>query len=258
MSYDNAYRRILTRMGYYNYQRGLIYHHLNEEGSWNAHLKNCRDFILKSLKYYNPPVVTVLGSGWLLDLPLEEMAGQLSLVNLVDIVHPPEVRSQTADLQNVVLLEEDITGGLIEEVWTKTRHISLLNRLRTLDCINVPSYNPGYETGMIISLNILTQLETLPVEWLKRKSTAGEESFLALRKAIQENHISILKQHNSVLITDISEIITERSGNMIDKQTVVIQLPETEFQQEWNWNFESKNSDYYRKKSKFRVTAMFF
>jgi hypothetical protein len=257
MSQNTVYRRILSRMGYYNYQRGLIYHHLNEEGSWNTHLKNCRNFVLKSLEYNKPSVVTVLGSGWLLDLPIREMAGQVDIVNLVDIVHPPEVRNQSAELKNIVLIEEDISGGLIQEVWNRTRHRSFLNRLRALDGIKVPAYKPEYEVGMIVSLNILTQLESLPVEWLKKKSMAGEEDFVYFRKEIQENHISLLKQYNSVLITDISEVITEKAGNVYDRKTVVAQLPEPEFKEEWTWDFEPRDSDYYRKKSNFKVIAMF-
>lgn len=255
MNHNVAYRRILSRMGYYNYQRGLIYHHLNEEGSWNSHLKNCRDFILKSIEYYNPSVVTVLGSGWLLDLPVKEMADKLSLINLVDIVHPPEVRNQTAELKNIVLIEDDITGGLIEEVWNKTRHNSFLNRLSSFDCINVPIYNPRFETGMIISLNILTQLESLPVEWLKKKSRAVEENFLTFRKAIQENHIFLLKHFKSVLITDISEVITDRAGNVTELKSFLAKMPEAKFKMEWKWDFELKQSDFYNKRSEFNVAA---
>jgi hypothetical protein len=258
MNHEAAYRRILNRMGYYNYQRGLIYHHMNEEGSWNYHLKSCRNFILKSVEYYKPSVVTVLGSGWLLDLPLMEISQKLSLINLVDIVHPPEVRSQTADLKNIILIEEDITGGLIEEVWNKTRHRSFLNRLRNLDSINIPAYNPVYETGMIISLNIITQLESLLVEWLKKKSTADNGSLIIFGKTIQENHLSFLKKHNSIIISDVSEVITDRTGNVSEKQSLLVQLPEGRFREDWTWDFELKTSDYYSKKSSFKVVAIIF
>lgn len=256
MTNSVSYRRILGRMGYYDYQYGLVFHHLNEKESWNSHLKNCRDFILKAIDFHVPSTVTVLGSGWLLDLPLREMADRVSRINLVDIVHPPEVRSQVSELKNVILKEEDISGGLIEEVWSVTRHRSFLNRLRNLDAITVPVYQPDYETGMIISLNILTQLESLPVKLLEKKSLAGDENFLTFRKAIQNNHILFMKEHNSVLITDITEVITERSGNIYEKQTLLTRLPEAVFREEWTWDFESGTSDYYKQKSLFKVLAI--
>jgi hypothetical protein len=243
-------------MGYYNYQRGLIYHHLDEEGSWNTHLKNCRNFILKSLDFYKPSVVTVLGSGWLLDLPLSEIADRVPEINLVDIVHPPEVKTQVSEMKNVVLREEDISGGLISEVWYKAGRRSFFNKLRSLDDIKITVYQPQYETGMIISLNIFTQLEVLPVELLKKKAVADEESFIRFRKEIQQNHLSFLKNHESVLISDLSEVISERSGRVRENNSVLIGLPEGKLKEEWTWYFDLRNSDYYRKKSVFRVSAI--
>jgi len=243
-------------MGYYNYQRGLIYHHLDEEGSWNTHLKNCRNFILKSLDFYTPSVVTVLGSGWLLDVPLSEIADRVPEINLVDIVHPPEVKTQVSEMKNVVLREEDISGGVISEVWYKAGRRSFFNKLRSLDDIRITGYQPQYETGMIISLNILTQLEVLPVELLKKKAVADEESFIRFRKEIQQNHLSFLKNHESVLISDLSEVITEKSGRVRENNSVLIGLPEGKLKEEWTWYFDLRNSDYYRKKSVFRVSAI--
>ena len=65
MTHSISYRRILNRMGYYDYQNGLIYNHLNQEGGWDSHLDHCRNFINRALDYYKPEKVTVLGSGWL-------------------------------------------------------------------------------------------------------------------------------------------------------------------------------------------------
>jgi len=78
---------------------------------------------------------------------------------------------------------------------------------------------------MIISLNIFTQLEVLPVELLKKKAIANEESFIRFRKEIQQNHLSFLKNHESVLITDLSEVITEKSGRILENSSVLIGLP---------------------------------
>ena len=126
MAHSESYRRMLSRMGYYNYQQGLIYRHLNQEGGWDVHLERCRSFILRALDYYRPGKVTVLGSGWLLDLPLSEMAGMTDEISLVDIVHPPGVNQQVASLKKVKISEQDITGGLILEVWNKTRKRNFL------------------------------------------------------------------------------------------------------------------------------------
>lgn len=256
MAHDLSYRKILHRMGYYNYQRGLIYHHFEEEGSWNSHLKNCRDFILKVLDLYGQSKVTVLGSGWLLDLPLKEMCDAVEEINLVDIIHPPEVKEQAGKLKKVKLREEDVSGGLITEVWEKGRHRSFFNKLRSLDEIRISEYQPQFDPGMIISLNILTQLESLPLEFLKKRSVKNEENYVWFRKEIQSKHISFLKKHESLLITDLSEIITDNSGITTEIPSVLTDLPEGKLKEEWTWNFDLRKSDYYTKKSVFKVAAM--
>ena len=70
-------------MGYYNYQNGLIYRHLNQEGGWDSHLERCRSFILEGVGFYKPGKVTVLGSGWLLELPFAEMVERTGKICLV-------------------------------------------------------------------------------------------------------------------------------------------------------------------------------
>ncbi|HOW10645.1 MAG TPA: hypothetical protein PLX08_12680 [Bacteroidales bacterium] len=256
MTQDLSYRRMLHRMGYYNYQRGLIYHHLAEEGSWNGHLINCRNFILKAIGEFKPSVVTVLGSGWLLDLPLAEMVENDCVINLVDIVHPPEVKDQVKDFANVTLKEDDVSGGLIGEVWKKAGKRTIFNRLKTISDIEVNEYKPGFDPGMVISLNILTQLEILPVSLLIKKSKVNADEIVNFRKRVQQMHLQFLKKHRAVLITDCSEVIRDSSGRSDEIPSLLADLPEAIVTQEWTWNFDLRKSDYYRKKSVFKVKAL--
>jgi hypothetical protein len=243
-------------MGYYNYQNGLIFRHLNQEGGWDIHLENCRNFIIKALEFYKPRKVTVLGSGWLLELPVTEMLDICDKIYLVDIVQPPDVRKQMANLNKVELIEDDITGGLIEEVWRKTRHYSFFSKLRSLDSISVPEFKPDFEPGMVISLNILTQLESMLIDFLKKRSKIREEEFDRLRTEIQKKHIDFLNNHRSVIITDYSEIIINKSGSTKTIPTVLADLPPGQLREEWIWNFEQTKADLYNSRSQFRVVAL--
>jgi hypothetical protein len=173
MTYPASYKRILHRMGYYVYQQSLIFRHLNQGKGWTSHEEHCRSFILRAIDFYKPSTVTVYGSGWLLDLPLAEMSDQVNLINLVDIIHPPEVIAQTAPLTNIRLAEADVTGGLVEAVWKKTGKRTFLNRLETLNEIEISDYQPLKDPGMVISLNLLSQIEFLLVKLLKKKLKAG-------------------------------------------------------------------------------------
>jgi len=253
--YSVSYRRMLNKMGYYDYQNGLIYRHLKQEGRWDDHLALCRNFILKSLDYYKPQKVTVLGSGWLLELPIAEMIEKTGKIYLVDIVHPPDVIAQAGKLKNVELIEEDISGGLIEEVWQKTRKFFFFNKLHSLENINIHEYEPDFDPGMVISLNILTQLESLLLTFLKNRSDISEEEYYAFRREIQNKHLNFLKKHPSVLITDYEEVITNKQGTITKISTMVTEIPANRFSEEWIWDFDQTGTDLNNSRSLMKVIA---
>jgi hypothetical protein len=243
-------------MGYYNYQNGLIYRHLNQGEGWNSHLEHCRSFILKALDLYNPLRVTVLGSGWLLELPVAEMIERNIELDLIDIVHPPEVRRQTESYKNVKLIEADLSGGLIEEVWKQAHNHIFFNKLKSINSIIIPEYMPDGDPGMLISLNILTQLESLLLSFLRKRSRAPEEDLMRFRTEIQKKHIDFLVKHNSILITDYAEVFTSRSGVVSTVPTLVTELPGGKVREEWVWDFDQAGSDYYNRRSLLKVVAM--
>lgn len=243
-------------MGYYRYQNGLIYRHLNQKGGWDDHLEHCRSFILKALDLYKPQKVTVFGSGWLLELPVAEMIEKDFNICLIDIVHPPDVIKQTRELKNVELAEIDVTGGLIEQVWNATGKYSLFGKMNSIDSITIPEFVPESDPGIVISLNILTQLESLIIRFLKKRLNAREEEYSRLRSEIQNKHLDFLKKHRSVLISDIAEVITNRSGDSEAISTLATELPSGRMREEWIWNFDRTGEDLYNSTSILKVVAL--
>jgi hypothetical protein len=256
MTQNTSYRRILHKMGYYDYQHGLICRHLKQQGGWNSHLEHCRSLILKALDIHKPDRVTVLGSGWLLELPLAEMIERTGKVVLIDIIHPPEVYSQTAGMDSISVVEQDATGGLIEEVWEKAGKRTFLNRLPSISQIIIPEYQPDEDPGMVISLNILTQLEFLPLKLLRAKTKATESELLRFREEIQKNHIRFLMKYRSVLISDVAEIFTEDSGKTTEEKTALVQIPGGRVTETWIWDFDIIKQDFNRKRSVLNVTGV--
>jgi hypothetical protein len=258
MNHPDSYKRILARMGYYDYLNGLIYRHLNQEGGWDSHLIKCRNYILKMVKYFKPKKITVLGSGWLLELPVAELLEITGEIILVDIIHPPEVVKQAGAFKNVTLIEADVTGGLIEEVWNKASGFSLFRKSLKLYEIPVPEYKPDFDPGLVISLNLLTQLESLLVDYLKKKINAGDDEYLVFRQAIQAKHIEFLMKHKSLLVSDIEEVFTDRSGEKRVVATLVTKIPGGDFSEEWMWSFDLKGADNYNSTSYMNVIARAF
>jgi len=245
-------------MGYYDYQSGLIYRHLNQESGWDSHLDKCRRYILRAIDNIKPGKVTVLGSGWLLELPVAEIVEKTGKVELVDIIHPPDVVKQAGAIENVELIESDVTGGLIENVWKKINAYPFFRKADNLEGILIPEYKPLSDPGLIISLNLITQLEVLPVRYLKKKARINEEELYRFRRTIQERHMELLSKYRSVLITDYEEVITPRSGEKVRIPTLITELPRGTDKEEWTWDFDLKGADYYNSRSVMHVIAVTF
>ena len=242
-------------MGYYDYQQRLIFRHLHQEDGWNSHLEKCRSFILNAVDIIKPMKVTILGSGWLLEVPIAELIEKTEKISLIDIIHPPEVITQTAGMKNVEIIESDISGGLIEEVWNKTGKNFLLIKPKSLNGIEIPEYHFFDDPGLIISLNILTQIEVLPERFLKKRTGASENELLGFRKEVQQKHISSIRRYRAVIISDTAEIITEKNGTVTEKKTLLTELPGGSGSESWTWDFDLNSSDYNRRKSVLSVTA---
>jgi uncharacterized UPF0146 family protein len=256
MAYSEKYKRMLHRLGYYSYQQGLIHRHLDQDEGWNSHLEKCRNYIIDAVQKINPRKVTVIGSGWLLDLPLAEIIEAGIEVTLIDIVHPPEAYSQTASIKGIELIEDDASGGIVEEVWKAAGKLPFYRKLTTLKDIVVPVYELHNDPDLVISLNILSQLDVLPVEFLRRRSKVKEEEIIRFRMMVQDSHLRFLSKHNSLLITDISEIFTDSAGKITEVATVIADLPGGTGRREWTWDFDLKRSDYYEKRSVMKVVAI--
>jgi hypothetical protein len=163
---------------------------------------------------------------------------------------------QAGSIDNVELIECDVTGGLIEQVWKKISSYPFFRKADNLEGIIIPEYKALSDPGMIISLNLITQLEVLPVRYLKKKARIAGDEMFRFRKAIQEKHMDFLSKYNSVLITDYEEVITERSGEITRIPTLIADLPQLVEKEEWTWNFDLKGADYYNRRSVMHVVAV--
>ena len=64
----------MRRAGYLKDQTGIRRRYEREQEPWQQHIDNTRRFIVESArKAANHKSVAVLGSGWLLDVPVDEL-----------------------------------------------------------------------------------------------------------------------------------------------------------------------------------------
>jgi cbb3-type cytochrome oxidase subunit 1 len=62
-------------------------------------------------------------------------------------------------------VEADITGGLIERVYNLTPRTFFKKRIDVCSLLDFSTWMPAEGTEMVISLNVMTQLAALPVDY---------------------------------------------------------------------------------------------
>lgn len=250
MSGNEVKRHITRRLGYKANQQGIINRYLRERGQWDSHLWRCRKYILDSITYHKPDSITFLGSGWLLDIPLEEAAERCRKVRLVDVLHPPQVRHKVAGINNVELYRQDISGGALAGIWDAYR------KGAGVSSMEMPVYDPGFDTGLVFSVNILTQLDSLPVDFLVRKAGMSYRDLRPMRKNMQKAHIGYLVNTDSILITDYIEYLKTGDKIIGNNRLVFCSLPAGRRMEEWIWEFDNSGNYYSGKRVIFGVKAL--
>jgi hypothetical protein len=248
-------RLMLRKMGYLRDQRGIINRYLREGKNWEPHLHNTREFIMQSAKDKDKNMAVILGSGWLLDIPIEELASEFTHVVLYDIIQPAQVRKKTESFSNVKLKEADLTGGLVDFLYNYVKdkkHERLL-----VESLSDYAFHYPERPDFVVSCNVLTQLGTLLTEFIKKKKTFTEKEINRLEQIIQKNHLEMLPKGKSCLITDYEEELYSAEAEFAGTRPLLkVRLPENESKRNWQWKFDTYMK--YRKRfaTYLNVTAL--
>jgi hypothetical protein len=254
----NPSRKVLRQMGYLTDQRGIINRYMEEQGRWDQHLHNAREMIIQAIDTCRPASIAILGSGWLLDVPLDELCSMVEEIKLVDLVHPVQVRKRVHNMKKVTITESDITGGMIQLVydWTNIKGSAgsasqLLEQCETLEGFKI-------DAEMVISLNLMNQLDMLLVDYLKRKTNLPDAHWLGYRRKIQQDHLDFLTGRKSLLITDFKELIYSRNELVESRELIHVDIPHGSIEKEWTWDFDNFGVYHTGKTTQLKVLARIF
>ncbi len=192
------------RMGYLKELIAMDARHKRCRDAWTSHLRECHELIGKAMAGIEHSKVTVLGSGLLLDIPIEELAAAFEKVVLVDIVHLPAVEKRVRAFANIELLSADV-AGIAEAVW---EHIEQ-GRTGPLPSQSVDPA-PCLDSDLVISANLLTQLPLLPMGLVLEKAKAySDDEVKAFARSIIDNHLALLSAlpGRVCLLTETERII---------------------------------------------------
>jgi hypothetical protein len=245
----------VRRMEYLYQAIALRGRYRRRRAGWQPHLDKTKEFILGAArKCQKRDKVVVLGSGLLLDVPIEALADIFHEVVLVDVVHLPEVRKRIRQYKNVRTLQGDITNVAEKLYWDVQQGQNEL----PLSEPSIPEADAS--TGLVISLNILSQLSTIPQDYVRKKLPEhDEETIAAWCDQIHETHYQALKALpcEVCLIADHEYVCKNKEGNVIEQGSTVgrVKLPEPDAS--WWWKIAPLGSASRHSSKELHVGAWF-
>lgn len=255
--YHRSKDKILSKIGYYNDQKGIMNRYLREVQNWNTHIIRTKKAILEGIEGKSQGKVIVLGSGWLLDVPYEELSGSFREVWLADVYHPPQVMKKAAQYSNIKFVQVELTGLADQiynaaKVYRKTKFKTPVEEFRSAIPIDLSQYD------YVISCNVLDQLDVILTDFLRDSSAYTEQELEVITRKIQKAHLDALPRNKSLLICDVEEWVMDAEERVSKKRPLVFEpLPGKESMITWIWKFDTHMTYYPSHITHFKVAAVY-
>lgn len=208
--------------------------HRRNRLAWQPHLKQTRQAILSAAQASRDRTkVVILGSGPLLDVPLEELSAMFREVVLLDIVFLPEVYRRVRHYSNVKLVQRDVTN-MAQRLYENIR--SGLSAFPAA-APSVPDIDES--TGLVVSLNLLSQLWVIPRAYaLKKLRDLDEEDLDDWCNQIVRSHYAFLQSPACpvCLIADHEFVKRDQEGRIVSQGSTIAGLVLPEPEATWTWD----------------------
>lgn len=236
---ENIPVRILRRMGYKADSQGLINRFIRMNEDWREHLQNTRSFILNVLAGKKIGDLAVYGSGWCLDLPLEELSEMTGQVLLYDLVHPSQIIHRIRKFRNIKAIQADLTGGSVLKAYQAVKDYKKLRHKTPPEQITGCLFHPAIVPDYSISLNILSQIGEMITDYLGNHVPYETAELRRINSLMQQSHLQLLTPGKSCLITDIREYDVDVDKELtVTKELIDCTLPVTSHPVSWKWQFD--------------------
>lgn len=254
--YHRSKNKILSKIGYYNDQKGIINRYLREIKNWEPHLENTKRIILEEINGKSRNKVIVLGSGWLLDIPYQELASAFKEVWLVDVYHPPQSMKKASHFSNIKFMQTELTG-MAEQVYNftklfrKTKFKTPVDDFKPVVPLDLSLYD------YVISCNILDQLDIILTDYIKEYKVYTDAEIDRIVEIIQQSHLNSLPQNKSLLICDMEEVLLNSEDSETNRRNLLqIKLPQDTLIDKWTWKFDTLMTYYPNCKTFFEVGVL--
>ena len=223
------------KFGYLKHLIALEFRAKRCADAWASHQRRCRNFIVKGAELCEKQnLAVVVGSGLLLEVPINALSERFDRVILVDIFHMPQVRREAKRFFNVKLLTGDVTG------------IFAAMKEHRPPGPNSPAPPPRLpnlkDADLIVSCNCLTQLAGPFNDHFEKTRGFSDLDSDKVAYHVMENHAKALANEAggvAVLITDHERFAMQ--GDKVVSRTDLLKayrLPASSVMghnEEWEW-----------------------
>lgn len=233
----------VRRHGYLSRLIALEFRARRCRAAWAPHLARCQDFIRTAARLApRRDVAVIVGSGLLLEVPLEDLARDFARVFLIDMFHMPAVRRRVRRFENVTLLTGDVTG-----VFAAIKDGRAPGPHQPAPPAKIPHLT---EADLAVSCNCLTQLAGPFVAQLERTPGFSDLDADRIAYQIMAHHAEAFakRAHGvSAIITDIERHIMA-GVHTIERIDLLkaLKLPPTPthtHNEEWNWRIAPRGEE---------------
>jgi hypothetical protein len=202
------------------------------KSAWDRHLEQTRAFIRAATAACSQRrKALILGSGLLLDVPLEELCRSFREVILVDLLHPFSTRRRIRRFANARPVDLDITR-VIEPTYRVARAAGS----------ELPRAQPDYllddpEVDLVASVNLLSQLPCLPAKYLRGLGVHTPAAIDSFARDIIRAHLAYLQKFRAIiaLIADVEAITLSAEGAVVKKVSTIYDETLPWPGDEWIW-----------------------
>jgi hypothetical protein len=210
--------RPVRGLGYLRELQGIRRRHRQWAQAWQPHLERTRGTLRAGVALCQRKRKAVLfGSGWLLDVPLGELAAEFAEVVLVDIVHPLTTRRRAQRHANVRLVAADVTCT-VEGVWSVARNpaLPLPRGVPDLFCADGA-------VDFAASVNLLSQLPCMPERYLLSAGEHAVEAIHAYARDAVQAHLDYLRRLPGVvaLVSDVAIRTVTSTGRILAESSTL-------------------------------------
>lgn len=204
--------------------------------AWAPHLARSKDAVRRAIEAVSAArrkSALIFGSGLLLDMPLGELEDAFERVLLVDLIQPWRARLAAALRPKLRLIEHDATEALapLDRAIEAGEPLPDIRPARFLDDPTI---------GLVVSLNLASQLPYVPLKYLETMAVADEAARETFARRLIERHVDYLRAFaaagaTTLLIADVERVLLDRAGAEVGRVSAVHDATLPAGGEEWDW-----------------------